>query len=199
MSLALPRPGQQRPVFDARIGSNSFGDLPDWDLSDLYPSPDAPELQRDMAWLETACADFATKYEGKLVGLSAAEMLICVHDYEKIDIIAGRIGSYAGLRYYQNTMDSERAKFMADVQDSITNFTTPLVFFSLEFNRLEDGALASLIASNADLARYNPVFERMRAMRPHQLSDELEKYLHDASVVGASAWNKLFDETMAGL
>ena len=39
----------------------------------------------------------------------------------------------------------------------------------------------------------------MRAMRPHQLSDEMEKYLHDASVVGASAWNKLFDETMAGL
>jgi oligoendopeptidase F len=31
------------------------------------------------------------------------------------------------------------------------------------------------------------------------LSDELETYLHDASVVGASAWNKLFDETMAGL
>jgi oligoendopeptidase F len=39
----------------------------------------------------------------------------------------------------------------------------------------------------------------MRAMRPHQLSDELERYLHDTSVVGASAWNKLFDETIAGL
>ncbi len=52
---------------------------------------------------------------------------------------------------------------------------------------------------NADLARYKPVFDRMRAMRPHQLSDELEKFLHDESVVGASAWNKLFDETMAGL
>src|SRR5690606_2870351 len=38
-----------------------------------------------------------------------------------------------------------------------------------------------------------------RAMKPYQLSDELEKFLHDQSVVGASAWNKLFDETMAGL
>ncbi|MDK2774856.1 MAG: M3 family oligoendopeptidase, partial [Tabrizicola sp.] len=51
----------------------------------------------------------------------------------------------------------------------------------------------------AGLARYKPVFDRLRAMRPHQLSDELEKFLHDESVVGASAWNKLFDETMAGL
>ncbi|MEL7216451.1 MAG: M3 family oligoendopeptidase, partial [Pseudomonadota bacterium] len=38
-----------------------------------------------------------------------------------------------------------------------------------------------------------------RAMKPHQLSDELEAYLHDTSVVGASAWNKLFDETIAGM
>jgi oligoendopeptidase F len=73
------------------------------------------------------------------------------------------------------------------------------VFFSLEFNRLEDGHLAGLLAANADLARYKPVFDRMRAMRPHQLSDEMERFLHDSSVVGASAWNKLFDETMAGL
>ena len=32
-------------------------------------------------------------------------------------------------------------------------------------------------------------------MKPHQLSDELEKFLHDQSVVGAAAWNRLFDET----
>jgi oligoendopeptidase F len=39
----------------------------------------------------------------------------------------------------------------------------------------------------------------MRAMKPYQLSDELEKFLHDQSMVGAAAWNKLFDETIAGL
>ena len=36
-------------------------------------------------------------------------------------------------------------------------------------------------------------------MRPHQLSDELEQFLHDTSVVGAAAWNRLFDETTAAL
>jgi oligoendopeptidase F len=189
-----------RPVFDANAtGGGGLGKLPDWDLSDLYPATDAPELVRDMDWLEKACADFASEYEGKLAALDAAGLLLCVKRYEEIDVIAGRIMSFAGLRYYQNTMDSERAKFMADAQDRITTFTTPLVFFSLEFNRLEEDHLAGLLAANADLARYKPVFDRMRAMRPHQLSDELERFLHDNSVVGASAWNKLFDETMAGL
>lgn len=107
--------------------------------------------------------------------------------------------SYAGLRYYQNTMDSERAKFMADAQDKVTDYTTALVFFSLEFNRLEDAHLEARLAESAALARYKPVFDRMRAMRPHQLSDELERFLHDESTVGAAAWNRLFDETMAGL
>ena len=96
-------------------------------------------------------------------------------------------------------MDSDRAKFMANAQDQVTDFTTSLVFFTLEFNRLEDAHLSGLLAQNAALARYKPVFNRLRAMKPYQLSDELEKFLHDESVVGASAWNRLFDETMAGL
>ncbi|WP_102109747.1 M3 family oligoendopeptidase [Oceaniglobus roseus] len=189
------------PVFDARdpAAAKDFGDLPEWDLSDLYPSEDAPELVRDRDWLAKACADFAATYEGKLAELDADGMLACVHAYERIDTIAGRIMSFAGLRYYQNTTDPQRAKFMSDCQDAITVATTPLVFFSLEINRIPDARLDALFEANADLARYRPVFDRLRAMRPHQLSDELEKFLHDQSTVGAAAWNRLFDETIAGL
>uniref|UniRef100_UPI0040476E77 M3 family oligoendopeptidase n=1 Tax=Yoonia sp. TaxID=2212373 RepID=UPI0040476E77 len=190
----------QKPVFDASNGgSDAFGDLPEWNLDDLYTAEDSPALIRDMDWLDTACSEFADEYEGKLATLDAAGLLGAVKRYEQIDIIAGRIMSYAGLRYYQMTTDSDRAKFMADAQDKITAYTTPLVFYGLEFNRLEDAHLAGLLAQNADLARYKPVFDRMRAMKPHQLSDELEKFLHDQSTVGAAAWNRLFDETMAGL
>ncbi|WP_341245906.1 M3 family oligoendopeptidase [Nereida ignava] len=186
-------------MLDAPTTQTDFGDLPNWDLSDLYESSDADQLHKDMAWLEAECADFAASYEGKLAGLSAVELLNAVRRYEKIDMIAGRIMSFAGLRYYQNTTDGERAQFMSNCQDSITNFTTPLVFYGLEFNRLDDAHLAGLLEQNADLARYKPVFDRMRAMKPYQLSDELEKFLHDQSVVGAAAWNRLFDETIAGL
>jgi len=180
-------------------GANEFGDLPDWDLDDLYTGETAPELTRDMAWLEQACADFAATYEGKLTGLNADAMLACILAYEKIDRIAGRIMSFAGLRYYQNTTDSGRAKFMSDCQEKITVFTTPLVFFSLEFNRIEDATYEALVGGNVELARYRPVLDRMRAMKPYQLSDELEKFLHDQSTVGSAAWNRLFDESMAGL
>lgn len=190
----------RQPVFDANpSGGKDLGNLPEWDLSDLYPTTDGPEITRDMEWLAKECADFSETFEGKLADLDAPGLLAAVQRYEQIDVIAGRIMSFAGLRYYQCTTDSDRAKFMADCQDRITAYTTPLVFYGLEFNRLDDDHLAGLLAANADLARYKPVFDRMRAMKPHQLSDELEKFLHDQSTVGSAAWNRLFDETMAGL
>ncbi len=187
-------------VFEANSqGGGAFGDLPEWDLSDLYASEDAAELQADLTWLKQSCIDFSNDYEGKLAQLNADEMLKAVERYEAIDIIAGRIMSFAGLRYYQLTTDPERAKFMSDMQDKLTEHTTKLVFYGLEFNRLEEEALSKLLAQNAALARYKPVFDRMRAMKPYQLSDEMERFLHDQSVVGAAAWNRLFDETVASL
>ena len=188
------------PVRDANAaaGDKNLGDLPEWNLDDLYTGEDAPELKRDLDWLDKACADFAADYEGKLKDLDAAGLLDCVLRNEKINQIAGRIMSFAGLRYYQLTTDAGRAKFMSDMQEKITNFTTPLVFFTLELNKIPDEHLADLLDQNADLARYKPIFDRIRAMKPYQLSDELEKFLHDLGVVG-DAWERMFDETIAGL
>ena len=191
----------RQPVFDvnATAGGTDLGDLPVWDLTDLYTDPDAPEVERDLQWLETEGADFASTYEGKLADLSADEMLACLHRYEKIDMVGGRLMSYAGLRYYQETTDAERAAFLSDCQDRLTTYTAPLVFFGLEVNRIDEGHLQGLFDGHEELARYRPIFDRLRKMRPYQLSDELEKFLHDQSVVGATAWNKLFDETISGL
>ena len=179
-------------------GSSELGQLPDWNLNDLYTATDAKELIRDLNWLEKECNEFAKSYEGKLHTLSDKEMLTCIVRNEKISSISGRIISYAGLLYYQKTTDADRAKFLSDMQEKITVFTTKLVFFSLEINSLEDEFLDKLFTKNDQLARYKPVFEKIRAMKPYQLNDEIEKFLHDLGIVG-DAWEKLFDETIAGL
>ncbi|MEO1919767.1 MAG: hypothetical protein ABGW81_08715, partial [Paracoccaceae bacterium] len=177
----------------------NMGDLPEWDLDDLYSSTDGPEIAADLKWLGDEGPTFGADYQGNLDKLDAAAMLECVLRYERIQQVAGRVMSYAGLLYYQNTTDADRGKFMADMQAQITNMSANLVFFSLEVNRIEDDDLAGLLAENSDLNRYKPVFDSIRKMKPYQLSDELEKFLHDQSVVGISAWNRLFDETMAAL
>jgi oligoendopeptidase F len=117
-------------------GAGEFGDLPEWDLSDLYTAEDAPELIRDLAWLEEECANFAKDYEGKLAELDAAGFLACVLRNEKINGIAGRIMSYAGLRYYQLT-DGRGAREVSlgyAGKDHHVHHAAR-VFFTLELNR----------------------------------------------------------------
>ena len=177
----------------------ALGALPEWDLTDLYPSMDSPEISGDLERVETECAAFAGSYEGKLAGLDGDGLASAIAQYEAIDLTLGRVMSFAGLLYYQNTSDPLRAKFLGDTQGRITTITQPLVFFTLELNRLDEAALDAALVGSAALRRYRPWIDRLRVMRPHQLSDELEKFLHDKSVVGAAAWNRLFDETMAGL
>ncbi|HVL20405.1 MAG TPA: M3 family oligoendopeptidase [Amaricoccus sp.] len=177
----------------------ALGDLPTWDLGDLYAAPDAPEIAADLDWLTAECASFARDFEGRLAGLDSAGLLGAIRRWEAIQTRSGRLGSYAGLRYYQMTTDPARAKAFGDMQTRLTDATTPLVFFTLELNRIDDAALDATVAADPDLLRYEPVLDRIRKMKPHQLSDELERFLHDQSVVGAAAWNRLFDETLAGL
>jgi len=187
-------------VADGNIQDYSaLGNLPKWDLSDLYKAEDDPELNKDLDLLRKACSNFAEDYQGKLDKLGAMGLLDAVERYQAIEVVAGKLMSFAGLRYYQLTTDAQRTKFMSDMQDKVTKLTTPLVFYGLEFNRISGDRIASLLSEDSGLARYKPVFDRMRAMKPYQLSDELEKFLHDQSVVGASAWNRLFDETVASL
>ncbi|MGF1501969.1 MAG: M3 family oligoendopeptidase [Paracoccaceae bacterium] len=191
-----------RPLFEKATDTGGdgdrFGALPDWDLTDLYPAMDAPEVESDLATAETEARAFAERYEGKLDGLDGEGYATAIAAYEAIEKRLSRLVTYATLLYAQDT-GPERAKFMGDIRGRITQITQPLVFFTLELNRVEEDALAARMAESAALARYRPWLKRLRALRPYQLSDELEKFLHDQSVVGAAAWHRLFDETIAGL
>ena len=152
------------PVRDPRdpAAAEALGPLPEWDLSDLYSGPDDPAIAGDLDELRRECPAFAADYEGRLAGLDAAGLLAAIRRWERIQALSGRIMSFAGLRHYQDTLDAGRAKFFGDHQAAITDATTPLVFFTLELNRVDDARLDALVASNADLARYKPVFDRIR-------------------------------------
>ena len=178
---------------------SQLGEMPEWDLSDLYSSASAKEIVKDLKSVEQLSESFASKYENKLSTLSATEMLICLRSQEKITGLMGRLMSFAALRYYQMTTDVSRTKLLSDIQDKITQLSAKIIFFSLEFNTLDESHLNDMLNENSELRRYRTAFDRMRAMKPYQLSDELEKFLHEQSVVGATAWNRLFDETIISL
>ncbi|TXL71042.1 M3 family oligoendopeptidase [Vineibacter terrae] len=178
--------------------ATKLGDLPTWDLGDLYGGMDAPQLQADLEAASAEAKDFAARYEGKLAGLTGDALAEAIAAYERMQERLGRVGSYAALLYAGDMSDPRIGQFQQNTQERITAITTTLLFFALEINRIEEKDIEAKLASAA-LARYRPWLRDTRAFRPHQLSDELEKLLHEKHLSGRSAWTRLFDETMARL
>ena len=106
--------------------------------------------------------------------------------------------SYAQLRFAADSADAATGRFYQTVVEQVTAISSDLLFFTLELNRLDDAALEAKLADPA-LAPWRPWLRDLRVFRPHQLSDELEKLLHEKEVTGHSAWSRLFDETLAGM
>ncbi len=192
-------PSSQFAFEPAESASGISEGLPDWDLSDLYESRESEKLSHDFAWLEQACQDFIRDYEGRIADIDANGLLSSIVAYEKITVVANRIGSFAQLSYLQDTSDTKWQKFEADCDEKITKLSAPLVFYVIELNKIDDSRLIEMFGENESLRRYKPFLDRTRRFRPYQLSMELERFLHDQSVVGRSAWHRLFDETVAGL
>jgi len=174
------------------------GTLPEWDLSDLYPGPDSEALASDLAELLRDAEAFSALYRGRLAGLSGAALGAAIESYEKLQEKIGRIMSYASLMHAGNLADPELGCFYQTMQERTNAVSTTLLFFTLELNRIEDADLEAKLTDPA-LARYRPWLRDTRAFRPHQLSDEIEKLLHEKYVAGRAAWVRLFDETIADL
>ncbi|HEY8564443.1 MAG TPA: M3 family oligoendopeptidase [Beijerinckiaceae bacterium] len=183
----------------ASLSPAALGTLPEWDLTHLYPSMDSAAFAEDLARAENDCRAFADSYRGKLLALiENGDFAQAVRRYEEIEDLLGRIMSYAGLVYSGDTTDPRRAKFYGDAQERLTAASSELLFFTLELNRIDDALIDAAMADPA-LAHYRPWIEDTRREKPYQLEDRLEQLFHEKSVSGRSAWNRLFDETIAAL
>ncbi len=182
-----------KPVTDENLG-----ELPAWNLADLYPDLDSPALQADLEGAAAQAKAFHARHAGKLAGLDGAALGAAIADYEAIQETLGRVISYAQLVYSGNMSDPKIGRFFQSMQERCTAVSTDLVFFTLELNRIDEAALKEKLKA-PELARYAPWLRDLRAMRPHQLSDEMERLLHEKYVAGRAAWTRLFDETMAAL
>jgi len=185
------------------VSRQSLGDLPEWDLSDLYESGQSPRFEADLRRAQDMAKDFALAYEGKLAGITGAaeggaRLAAAIKDYEALDEILGRLGSYAQLYYVGDTTDPARAKFFGDTSQKLNDIGTGLLFFELELNRIDDEVMSRALMV-PELKRYEPWITDLRKERPYQLDDRTEKLFHEKSLTCYSAWNRLFDETMASL
>jgi oligoendopeptidase F len=208
-SSALRKQATQRKPAAVKTAAKSktikpkTGKLPEWNLADLYSGIDAPEVARDLQKMDADCVAFETDYRGKLAEHTAREdggkwLAEAVRRYEAIDDLAGRLGSYAGLVHAGDSVDPAITKFYGDVSERLTAASTHLLFFALELNRIDDDVIERAMQA-PELGHYRPWIEDLRKEKPYQLEDRIEQLFHEKAQSGYSAWNRLFDQTIAGL
>lgn len=166
-----------------------------WDLSDLYGSIDDPALKKDQVSITNKAEKFAENYKGQVDRLDAAAFKQALQKYEQIIEVIGKIGSYAHLIWSTDTGRPEYGKLMQQANELSSDIHQKLVFFDVEWLKMDDEQAESLIKSE-ELSHYRHYLESSRRYKKHVLSEKEEQVLSAKSVTGRSAWNRYFDETL---
>ena len=169
-----------------------------WDLTDVYPDPDDPALDSDLADARTSAARFRERYAGRVAELDAPGLAEAVVELERIDGIVTRAKAYAYLHFSTNTADPSRGALLQRIQEQEAALETELLFFRLEWTELEDDRADALLADES-LGKYRHFMRALRRYRPHLLSEPEERILTEKSVSGVAAWGRLYGELLTGI
>jgi oligoendopeptidase F len=170
-----------------------------WDLGDLYHSVDDPGISRDLQTALDRARAFEKAYHGKIDapgGPSVALLAAAVAELESLFEQMDKPLVYAGLLHASKSDEPRHGALLARTREERTAINKHLIFFDLEWAKVDDAPAAALLA-RPELAGYRHFLEHKRAWRPHFLSEPEEKILDEKAITGRAAFVRLFDETMA--
>jgi oligoendopeptidase F len=161
-----------------------------WNLTDLFPGLDSPELNLAFQHLEAQVAEFEEFRAELKPEIPAEHFLTIVRESEKLMRLGYRIYGFAGLSFSANTQDQAVQALMGRVQQFVAEIQNRTLFFSLWWKDLDETNAARLTAASGDYRYY---LDEMRHYKPHTLSEAEEKIVNLKNVTGVEALTNLYD------
>jgi oligoendopeptidase F len=169
----------------------------EWDLEPLVEGRGAEGVDALLDDAEARAHGLA-RFRGRIAELDVGELVELMSELAEIGELAGRAGSYAGLRFAVDTADPEVGALMARTEERGTAINNEILFVELEWAAVPDERAAELLASDR-LAFCRHYLESARRYRPHLLSEPEERVLADKSLTANSAWVRLFSELTSAI
>ncbi len=166
-------------------------DSNNWNLDDLFENQN--QIDENVELLVKDSLKFSDSYNGQIKNLSSQEFLKALNEYERILEGIGRVLTYAFLRF---STDSSKGAYMAKYQEIYTQVSEKTLFFELEFNSLSKSKQDEFIFT---CKKYEYYLKSLQKMKKHQLTKKEEKIMLKNSILGASAFSRLFDEHFSSL
>ncbi|WP_396594010.1 M3 family oligoendopeptidase [Brevundimonas sp. R86498] len=176
---------------------------PVWDLTDLYASREDARIAADLEIARAAVAEL-NALQGRFLAergdaATLGETLDrAIRLYEQASERLGALGAYGFLAASTSRDDAAAQGFEADLREKITTIAASTVWLTLEINQLDEAEIEAALLAQAAAANWRPWLRRVRAMKPHELSSELETFIAERMPIAAQ-WPRLFDETLAAL
>jgi len=163
----------------------------EWDLNALFHNEE--ELQNFTQNQIKRSLSFKECYENKLQMLNNSDFLIALETYENLNQALGKIMSYAYLLFAKNT---KKGSFYAKYEEECKKIEENLLFFELEFCLLSDEKSKEFL----DFCKnYDFYLSNLLQNKRYNLSKNEERIMLYLSNTGASAFGRLFDESLSAL
>ncbi len=164
-----------------------------WDLETLVHGEGPDGVLRLLDEAQAQADEFAAAYAGKVAELNGAGLAAAIGELIELTDLVGRAGSYASLKFAEDTAKPEHGALLAAVEERGTAIQTKLLFFELEWTALDDAKAEELLAApGVEKARHH--LRVVRKEKPHMLSEPEERILAEKSSSSRGAWDRLFDE-----
>jgi oligoendopeptidase F len=177
--------------------SGRIGLLPRWDLGDFYEGFEDRRLEEDVAWVLAEARSLEELYKGKMEELGGDDLASLIERWECMEERAGKVMSFAHLSHTVALLDEDLSRRVQHLRERLQEADEATLFIVLYLRSLSSEACEDLLLSSERLRGWGAWLRDVREWSPYRLSDELELYIAEQSVVGRESWSRLFDETMA--
>jgi oligoendopeptidase F len=166
-----------------------------WNLSHVLPATKGPELQRILDRMERLTKEVEAM-RPTLDRISTPEEIdrILARDVELGDL-AARVGNWGHLAFSVDARDEVVQAFMSKMENLTTEIGNRTRFFDLWWKGLPDEKAQKLMPKDPEKRYY---LERVRAFRPHTLSENEEKIISLKDVTGESALDRIREIQTSG-
>ena len=161
-----------------------------WDLGQLYPGFDSPELQAAFDNVEEQVASFEGVRSKLNPGMDAETFLDVVRASESISRIVKQVSSFAELWFAEDTQNQNAQTMIARVQQFAAEMKNRTLFFSLWWKQVDDQNAGRLMGASGDYRYY---LEAMRHFQPHTLTEAEEKIINVKDVTGIGSLLLLYE------
>ncbi|MBN2044702.1 MAG: M3 family oligoendopeptidase [Anaerolineales bacterium] len=164
-------------------------ELGKWDLSDLFPAFDSPEMESAFETLKKDVAEFEKFREKLSPDMDVEEFMSAVESQEKTTRLASRVGQFAGLFFSEDTQNQDAQTFQAKMQQFMAGLQNRTLFFSLWWKSLEEDETQRFMEVAGE---YDYWLKQIRNFKPYTLTEPEEKIINIKDVTGISAMRTLY-------